>query len=201
PAASPRKSCDPSSAASRRMGWTAGSEPSTASWASLASPGRPSWGDRGWAGWRRWSSRRSWPSVPWGRRWRSTPLARRGAFRAGERQRLLGLNAVPAWEVVLEGAPARRLAGWAELSEALPRAFEAIALLNAARAVGVSRAAYEHAVGYAGERVAFGKPIGHFQAIAFLLADMATQVDAARGLVWRAAWAHDQKKEDARALA
>ncbi|MDQ1661262.1 MAG: hypothetical protein QOJ68_1242 [Blastococcus sp.] len=57
-----------------------------------------------------------------------------------------------------------------------------------AQAVGVARAAYEYALGYAQQRVQFGKPIVENQAIAFMLADMKTSIDAARLLVWRAAW-------------
>ena len=57
-----------------------------------------------------------------------------------------------------------------------------------AQAVGVARAAYEYALDYAKERVQFGRPIIDNQAIAFMLADMKTSIDAARLLVWRAAW-------------
>lgn len=59
-------------------------------------------------------------------------------------------------------------------------------------AVGLARAAYEYALGYAQERIQFGKPIINHQAIAFILADMATQIDAARLLCWRAAYLADQ---------
>jgi alkylation response protein AidB-like acyl-CoA dehydrogenase len=57
-----------------------------------------------------------------------------------------------------------------------------------AQAVGVARAAYEYALDYAKDRVQFGRPIIENQAIAFMLADMKTSIDAARLLVWRAAW-------------
>jgi alkylation response protein AidB-like acyl-CoA dehydrogenase len=57
-----------------------------------------------------------------------------------------------------------------------------------AQAVGVARAAFEFALDYAQQRVQFGKPIVENQAIAFMLADMKTSIDAARLLVWRAAW-------------
>jgi alkylation response protein AidB-like acyl-CoA dehydrogenase len=57
-----------------------------------------------------------------------------------------------------------------------------------AQAVGVARAAYDYALEYARQRVQFGRPIVENQAIAFLLADMKTSIDAARLLVWRAAW-------------
>ncbi|HYQ80537.1 MAG TPA: acyl-CoA dehydrogenase family protein, partial [Anaeromyxobacteraceae bacterium] len=62
----------------------------------------------------------------------------------------------------------------------------------AAQALGIARAAYEEALAYAKERKAFGQPIAQFQAIQFMLADMATELDAARLLVWRAASLKDQ---------
>ncbi|WP_371372664.1 acyl-CoA dehydrogenase [Sporomusa aerivorans] len=62
----------------------------------------------------------------------------------------------------------------------------------AAQALGIAQAALEHAVKYAKERVQFGKPIASNQAIAFMLADMATKIDAARLLVYRAAYLKDQ---------
>ncbi len=56
-----------------------------------------------------------------------------------------------------------------------------------AQALGIARAAYEEALGYAKEREAFGAPIANLQAIQFMLADMATEIDAARLLLWKAA--------------
>jgi butyryl-CoA dehydrogenase len=61
----------------------------------------------------------------------------------------------------------------------------------AAQAVGMARAALEHALAYARERVAFGKPIAEHQAINFRLADMAVQIEAARQLAWHAASLRD----------
>ena len=66
--------------------------------------------------------------------------------------------------------------------------FEATRPAVGAQAIGVARAAYEYALQYAQERHAFGKPIIQNQAIAFMLADMITEIDAARLLVHRAAW-------------
>jgi acyl-CoA dehydrogenase len=66
--------------------------------------------------------------------------------------------------------------------------FEATRPAVGAQAVGVARAAYEYALEYAGERHAFGKPIIMNQSIAFMLADMITEIDASRLLVHRAAW-------------
>jgi butyryl-CoA dehydrogenase len=62
----------------------------------------------------------------------------------------------------------------------------------AAQALGIARAAYEEARAYAKERKAFGQPIAGFQAIQFMLADMATEIDAARLLIWRAAFLKDK---------
>src|SRR6195952_2685363 len=72
--------------------------------------------------------------------------------------------------------------------------FEASRPSVGAQAVGIARAAYDYALEYAKQRVQFGKPIIENQAIAFMLADMKTQVDASRLLVHRAAWmARNQK--------
>ncbi|MDQ3396899.1 MAG: acyl-CoA dehydrogenase family protein [Deinococcota bacterium] len=62
----------------------------------------------------------------------------------------------------------------------------------AAQATGIARAAFEAARGYAGERYAFGRPIKDFQGVSFKLADMATRLEAARLLTYRAAWLKDQ---------
>jgi len=62
----------------------------------------------------------------------------------------------------------------------------------AAQALGIAAGAYELSVAYSKEREAFGKPISKHQAIAFKLADMATEVEAARLMVYRAAWMKDQ---------
>ncbi len=64
-----------------------------------------------------------------------------------------------------------------------------------AAAVGVARAGYEYALDYAKQRVQFGEPIAHRQSIAFMLADMATEIDEARLLVWETAWLLDQGKD------
>ncbi|WP_338866331.1 acyl-CoA dehydrogenase [Myxococcus stipitatus] len=62
----------------------------------------------------------------------------------------------------------------------------------ASQALGIARAAYEEAVRYSGERKSFGKPIREHQAIQFMIADMAMEIDAARLLVWRAALLKDK---------
>jgi butyryl-CoA dehydrogenase len=63
-----------------------------------------------------------------------------------------------------------------------------------ALAVGLAQAAYERALQYAKERETFGKPIGHHQAIQFMLADAATEIEAARLMVYWAAWLRDHDK-------
>ena len=79
-----------------------------------------------------------------------------------------------------EGQPSHRQAAMAIFEVSRPTV--------GAQALGIARAAYEYALDYAKERVQFGRPIIHNQAIAFTLADMKMEIDAARLLIWRAAW-------------
>lgn len=72
------------------------------------------------------------------------------------------------------------------------KAFDITRPLVAAGAVGLARAAYEHAVDYAQERETMGRPIAQHQAVSFMIADMAKDIEAARLLVWKAAWTIDQ---------
>jgi butyryl-CoA dehydrogenase len=69
-----------------------------------------------------------------------------------------------------------------------------IRIITGAMAVGLARAALEAAVRYAGERKQFGKPINRYQAIQMKLAEMATELEAATQLVYRAAWLRDAGK-------
>jgi alkylation response protein AidB-like acyl-CoA dehydrogenase len=71
----------------------------------------------------------------------------------------------------------------------------------AAMGLGLAQGAYDLASAYAREREQFGKPIAAFQAIGFALADMATEIEAARGLVYRAAWLKDRERPFAREAA
>jgi acyl-CoA dehydrogenase len=73
-------------------------------------------------------------------------------------------------------------------SQAAMQTFEASRPTVGAQAIGIARAAYEYALDYAKEREQFGKKIIENQAIAFALADMKLEIDAARLLVWRASW-------------
>ena len=79
-------------------------------------------------------------------------------------------------------------------SQAAMATFEASRPTVGAQALGIARAAYEYALEYAGDREQFGRPIIDNQSIAFTLADMKLEIDAARLLVWRAAWMGRQGK-------
>jgi acyl-CoA dehydrogenase len=83
---------------------------------------------------------------------------------------------------------ARAREGGRGRSQAAMQTFEATRPNVGAQAIGIARAAYEYALGYAGEREQFGRKIVENQAIAFPLADMKLEIDAARLLVWRASW-------------
>jgi alkylation response protein AidB-like acyl-CoA dehydrogenase len=111
----------------------------------------------------------------------------------GEREQLMGLRALPTYELTLSDC---RVAAAARVGEG--KGMDMGAVLNLSRvtlgalAVGVARNALEHALAYAKERQAFGKHIAQFQSIAFMLAEMRIEVDAARLMVWEAAWHLDQ---------
>jgi alkylation response protein AidB-like acyl-CoA dehydrogenase len=64
-----------------------------------------------------------------------------------------------------------------------------------ALALGIAQGAYDASVPYAQTRQQFGKPIGAFQGVAFMIADMATEIEAARALVWKSAWLKDQGRD------
>jgi alkylation response protein AidB-like acyl-CoA dehydrogenase len=112
----------------------------------------------------------------------------------GERHVTLGLDAASFGEIALDGvhvSDADRLVGGSDFVASTLRFFLKQGLLVAARAVGLSRAAFDVTRDYCDTRKAFGKPIGHFQAVAFKLADRLMDADGARWMVWRAAWAWD----------
>ncbi|MHB8288950.1 MAG: acyl-CoA dehydrogenase family protein [Acidimicrobiales bacterium] len=132
-------------------------------------------------------------------------------IRQGQKFSKMGIRASHTAEVILESCriPGRCLLGGKErLDERLSRAregkrsssqaamatFEASRPLVGAQAVGIARAAYEYALEYAKERKQFGRAIIENQAIAFKLADMKMNVDAARLLVHRAAWMAANRK-------
>jgi acyl-CoA dehydrogenase len=76
------------------------------------------------------------------------------------------------------------------------KAFDHTRPIVAAGAVGLARAALEHSVQYAGERKAFGRSISDYQGISFMIADMASDVEAARMLVWKSAHEHDHGRRN-----
>jgi len=99
-----------------------------------------------------------------------------------------GLRAAGASEVTFEEAPV--VAEWRN-AEAASRALARARLYVAGLLVGVMRASSDYSRDYALDRVAFGRPIAHHQALAFLIADMVMAVDSARMLAWEAAWRLD----------
>jgi alkylation response protein AidB-like acyl-CoA dehydrogenase len=119
----------------------------------------------------------------------SAYLVRRGApgFSITREEEKMGLNSSSTADLALDSTPGERLGA--------PGAGMRIALSTldggrigiAAQALGIAQAALELATGYAQERRAFGRPIGGFGAIQQKLADMQTEIEAARALVWRAA--------------
>jgi len=100
-----------------------------------------------------------------------------------------GLEAAGAARLIFDHAP---IAATLEEPHALARARARTRTSVAALLVGAARGAHQYAMRYATERTAFGRPIAHHQALAFLIADLATAVDVARLAVWRAAAALDR---------
>ena len=122
-------------------------------------------------------------------------------FRTGRKLEKMGLHASDTTELVLEDV---ELSDEQRLGAINHGFFDTLQILDRGRvgigswAVGIGRAALEASKRYAKDRIQFGKPIAEFQAIQMMLADMATELDAARLLVWRAAWMQDQKQRTTR---
>ncbi len=116
----------------------------------------------------------------------------------GERQKLLGIHALPTFSVRLERIPVavENLLGGPEGADITP-VLDGCRLATSAMAVGLSRAAFEYARDYAKEREVFGTKIAQKQSIAFMLAEMATEIEATRLMTWEAAWMTDEGKADA----
>ena len=116
-------------------------------------------------------------------------------FRPGKKENKMGLRASDTAEVVMEDCriPADQLLGeeGAGFIDAM-RILDGGRISIAALALGMARGAYEAAARYSKEREQFGKPIASFQAVQFMLADMATEIDAAALLTYRAAWMKDR---------
>ena len=117
-------------------------------------------------------------------------------MKIGEREKNMGIKALATYPVTFKECrvplPAR-LGGNAgcDFLRVLSRSRLALSAL----AVGMSRKALGHSIDYATQRIAFGEPIGSRQAIAFMIAEMAIEVDAARLLAWEAAWRCDKDME------
>jgi len=113
-----------------------------------------------------------------------------GGVTFGPPMKKMGQRAIVNAEMFLEDVELpqdRRLGEEGEGFSGLMQTFDRSRITLGAAATGLARAALEYSVEYAKTREQFGKPIGEHQAVAFRLADMATRVDAARLLVWRAA--------------
>ncbi len=117
-------------------------------------------------------------------------------FRAGKKENKLGMRASDTSEVVFSDCrvPAENLIGREGQGFRIAMAvLDGGRISIAALGLGMAQGAFDAAMKYAKERKQFGQAIADFQAIQFKLADMATEIDAARWLVYRAAWLADQK--------
>jgi len=114
----------------------------------------------------------------------------------GEREKNMGLKALATYELALKECRVpkeNRLGGEAGCDFNRILNYSRAAL--SAMAVGVARAAYEYSLDYAKQRYAFGEPIAARQTIAFMLAEMAIEIDATRFMAWEAAWELDKGKD------
>jgi len=115
-----------------------------------------------------------------------------------EREKLMSLNALPLYRVKLDHV---KVPVSGHLGGASGHNFDPIIasmrVANAALAVGVANAAFEYSRDYAKEREVFGVKVAQKQAIAFMLAEMRTEIEAIRLLTWSAAWKLDTHKSDA----
>ena len=115
-------------------------------------------------------------------------------FRVGKEEKKLGIHATACSELVFtdcEVPAANRISNEGEGYKVALSTLDGGRIGIAAQATGIAQGAFEAALKYAQERMAFGHPIAQFQAIQFMLADMATEIDAARLLVRKAAWKQD----------
>ena len=119
-------------------------------------------------------------------------------FSIGRLEDKLGLHASATGELLLDGCriPAANLLGAkGEGFRTFLKVLDGGRISIGALAVGLAQAALDAAVPYAQTREQFGRPIGSFQGVAFMIADMATEIEAARSLVWKAAWLKDQGRD------
>ncbi len=125
-------------------------------------------------------------------------------FAVGRLEEKLGLHASATGELSFQGVrvPAADMLGpRGDGFRTFLKILDGGRISIGALAVGLAQAALDAAVPYAQTREQFGRPIGTFQGVAFLIADMATEIEAARQLVWRAAWLKDQGRDFALAAA
>ncbi|HEY82129.1 MAG TPA: acyl-CoA dehydrogenase [Dehalococcoidia bacterium] len=116
-------------------------------------------------------------------------------FSVGKHERKLGIRASSTVELTFEDCfvpEENRLGGEGEGFKIAIGAIDASRVVVAAQALGIAQGAFDKALAYAKERQQFGQPIANFQAIQWMLADMATQIDAARLLTYRAAYLQDK---------
>ena len=114
----------------------------------------------------------------------------------GKLEKKMGIKASATSSIILEDVrvPAKnRLGNEGDGFKVAMNTLDGGRIGIAAQAIGIARASMEDALAYAKERKQFGQPISDFQAIQWMLADMATEIDAARLLTWRAAWMKDRK--------
>jgi butyryl-CoA dehydrogenase len=115
-------------------------------------------------------------------------------FRVGKEEEKLGIHATACTELSFTDCEVpleNRLGAEGEGYKIALTTLDGGRIGIASQATGIAQGAFEQAVFYAGERQAFGRPISNFQAIRFMLADMATEIDAARMLSRHAAWKQD----------
>ena len=114
----------------------------------------------------------------------------------GERERNMGIKALVTYELSLKNCrvPKENRLGGSKGCD-FNRIINCSRVALSAMAVGVAKAAFEYSRDYAKERVAFGEPIASRQTIAFMLAEMAIEIDATRLMTWEAAWKLDRKEE------
>lgn len=115
-------------------------------------------------------------------------------FKVGKEEKKLGINATACSELVFtdcEVPVANRIGNEGEGYKIALSTLDGGRIGIAAQATGIAQGAFESALKYSQERMAFGHPISQFQAIQFMLADMATEIDAARQLIRKAAWMQD----------
>jgi butyryl-CoA dehydrogenase len=115
-------------------------------------------------------------------------------FRVGKEEKKLGISATACSELVFadcEVPAANRIGNEGEGYKVALSTLDGGRIGIASQAVGIAQGAFEAALKYSQERMAFGHPIARFQAIQFMLADMATEIDAARLLIRKAAWKQD----------